>query len=191
MKVSIEFESAERFFKELPVFAAAVGVAREVTSFADLSEPDPVARIGKAMDWAAALGAVGKVTLPADPKAAPPDPKTAPADPGSAPEPPTEAAESTAEAPESSPAGKSTPETEKPRPDDDSGLDGGTPAPAPAAAADVRAAMNKLIKSGQREAVSALLKEYGAKNFSGLKETDYAAVIEKARALMKGGEVDG
>jgi len=47
--------------------------------------------------------------------------------------------------------------------------------------ADVRKALNGLIKAGKRDAVKAILKSFSADNFSKLKPADYAAVLEKAK----------
>ena len=47
--------------------------------------------------------------------------------------------------------------------------------------ADVRKALNGLIKAGKRDAVKAILKSFGADNFSKLKPADYAAVLEKTK----------
>ena len=47
--------------------------------------------------------------------------------------------------------------------------------------ADVRKALNGLIKAGKRDAVKAILKSFGADNFSKLKPADYAAVLETAK----------
>lgn len=50
--------------------------------------------------------------------------------------------------------------------------------------ADVRAALNDLLKQDRRDAVKKLLKSFGASNFSGLAKENYAAAIEAARGYL-------
>ncbi|MBO5917381.1 MAG: hypothetical protein J6Q14_01270 [Oscillospiraceae bacterium] len=62
-----------------------------------------------------------------------------------------------------------------------------TPAEAEPKDVDVRAALNRLIKAGKRDAVKAILNEYGADNFTKLKPADYKSVLEKAREALGDG----
>lgn len=50
--------------------------------------------------------------------------------------------------------------------------------------ADVRAALNDLLKKDRRDAVKKILKSFGASNFSGLAKENYAAAIEAARGYL-------
>ena len=50
--------------------------------------------------------------------------------------------------------------------------------------ADVRKALNALIKAGKRDEVKAILKSFGAENFSKLTANQYPAVLKKAKEAL-------
>lgn len=86
------------------------------------------------------------------------------------------AAQKPTEAPETAEEPKATENTPKPE-------EAAQTATAPSDA-DVRAALNDLLKKDRRDAVKKLLKSFGASNFSGLAKENYAAAIEAARGYL-------
>lgn len=75
-------------------------------------------------------------------------------------------------------AAESTPEPKKP-------AQGATGSEEKVSGADVRAAFNNLLKNDRRDAVKKILKRFGAANFSGLAEKDYAAAIEASKKYLQ------
>lgn len=203
MKITLEFDNIESFFSQLPRFAALMNFSGQFANITqkpkkstepDLEEPDlpviehpapGVTRVhgtksetaeeaGKKIE--AAYDAAEAAEVAAGPAKSEPAQEQA------------EDSEEPEAAPEAPPkpqrGGKGKKPTEKPTPAEE-------PAQAPPEAAqevkdaDVRKAMNKLIKAGKRDVVKSILKEYGAENFTGLKPKDYAAVLSKAKEALK------
>lgn len=190
MKINLEFENADKFFSELPKFAALIGIANEFASFTYVKKGDtspvlnPVdVKVYRDADNVVHIsGASKEATDEAHDKIAKALDNGVAFVKGqqSSDEKP---AESTDKASEKAEAVNSPAEEEKTETD---------PTETPQEASgevkdtDVRAALNKLIKGGKRDKVSEILKEFGAKNFSGLKAKDYAAVVEKAKEAANG-----
>lgn len=193
MKITLEFTNIENFFSELPRFAALMNFSGQFASFDHVKKSELVSSLEEPVLPEAFRGETGGTRVTGTPeqlqKTEAPDKvakettdmlekrKAAAAEKKAA----KKAAAATQEAqdaPEEDKAASSTPEAEK-------------PAQKPAAAAsgavkdtDVRKILNKLIKSGHRDEVKAILAEFGAANFSALDEKDFAAVIEKAKEVL-------
>lgn len=193
MKITLEFTNIENFFSELPRFAALMNFSGQFASFDHVKKSELVSSLEEPVLPEAFRGETGgtRVAGTAEQlqKTEAPDKvakettdmleqrKAAAAEKKAA----KKAAAATQEAqdaPEEDKAAGSTPKAEK-------------PAQKPAAAAsgavkdtDVRKMLNKLIKSGHRDEVKAILAEFGAANFSALDEKDFAAVIEKAKEVL-------
>ena len=193
MKITLEFTNIENFFSELPRFAALMNFSGQFASFDHVKKSELVSSLEEPVLPEAFRGETGGTRVAGTPeqlqKTEAPDKvakettdmlekrKAAAAEKKAA----KKAAAATQEAqnaPEEDKVADSTPKAEK-------------PAQKPAAAAsgavkdtDVRKILNKLIKSGHRDEVKAILAEFGAANFSALDEKDFAAVIEKAKEVL-------
>lgn len=174
MKISIEFENAEKFFTELPKFAALIGFYGEFANFthvkrsdliANLEDPD-LPKILEGEDGSRILrGAeeqIGKVR-----KAAKPTPKR------EEPEPPEAApGEATAAADKGRGGEAENPKAEKE-----------TASEPPKTAPDiteVRQVLHTVIKAGHKDEVKALLSKLGAQNVTGLDPARYEEFIAEA-----------
>lgn len=103
-------------------------------------------------------------------------------------EPSDEAGKAPAQAPEEALAqttakGQRGGKGKKPAPAEDAGK-ATRDAPDDVKDTDVRKALNRLIKAGKRDEVKAILKAFGAENFSKLKPDQYPAVLKKAKEAM-------
>lgn len=145
MKITLEFDNAEKFFTELAQFAEVMGLARQHVEFN---------HVPKATTEPAMSVATEKEPAKTSQKAqeAPQDKKT----------------ENLPKEPEKAK------EEAKPKADEGD------------LATKLRAELNKLMKSGKKDEVKALLKEFGASKFGEVKPDDYAAMLEKAAGLQKG-----
>lgn len=194
MKVILEFENIGDFFTQLPRFASlmnfsgqfanitqrpkaeteqvlgetelpAVDVAEGVTRVGG-TKAETATEAGKKIEAAydAAEAAEAAAPLPSE------DPPEAPrkaAKPGKAgkPKKPAEAADGPTEAAPEAPEAPAARVTD----------------------ADVRKALNALIKAGKRDDVKAILKGFGAGNFSQLDAGQYPEVLKKAEEALKNG----
>ena len=182
MKITLEFTDIEKFFVELPRFAALISMAGKFASFDKvkasgleslLQEPD-LPEVRRAKDGTKiATGSPEQVDelkaaqkAAADALKAMTEESTTPkaADPSEAPE----ELEKTAQ--------------KKKKPAEASGGD--------VKDTDVRAMLNQLIKAGHRDDVKTLLTSFGAENFSKLAPEHYATVMTWGRELL-GGEDNG
>ena len=193
MKITLEFTNIENFFSELPRFAALMNFSDQFASFDHVKKSELVSSLEEPVLPEAFRGETGGTRVAGTPeqlqKTEAPDKvakettdmleqrKAAAAEKKAAKKAAAAAQEAKNE-PEEAKAKNSAPEEEK-------------PAQKPAAAAsgavkdtDVRKILNKLIKSGHRDEVKAILAEFGAANFSALDEKDFAAVIEKAKEVL-------
>lgn len=203
MKISLEFDDMEKFFNELPRFAALIGFSGQFATFTHAKKPDTVPSLEEP-ELPAVTQDTGGITITATESRTPEEnarkinaaakvlnatkdslhiPRT---DAGSRPgaDAAGKAADAAGKGTESTGAGDDAPAEEKPAKTADSG------AKKAARDTDVRKALNAIIQTGRREKVAELLGEFGAKNFTGLKEKDYAAVVERAGEVLaeiKGG----
>ena len=196
MKITLEFTDIEKFFTELPRFAALMNFSGQFASFDHVKKSDLISNLeepavpyvftnedGKAMisgteeqlTKTKEAGEIADKTVEQLDKRKK-EAAAKKAAKAKAAETPWESTEEAQEKPEETKAANSTPEEEK-------------PAQKPAAAAsvkdtDVRKALNKLIQSGHREDVKTILSEFGAENFSKLDEKHFAAVLQKAKEVL-------
>ena len=146
MKVTLEFTDVEKFFTELPRFAALISYSAQYATFNHVDKSNYITSLGDA-----------DIPLPE------------PAEKKQKEKPEETKEEKPEDAKEEKPE-----ETQKKK-----------PATAKAVkAADVRKALNTLIKNGHREDVKKILAEFGADNFSALEEDNYQAVLEKAKEVL-------
>ena len=182
MKITLEFTDVEKFFVELPRFAALMSMAGKFTSFDKvkaqglevlLQEPN-LPQVGITADGEkVAVGdpeQVGKLKDAQD-KA-------------------LEAVKAMTQEPAMNPpeTDENEPEEEKPKKDttkEKKAAEGQTGAPVKDT--DVRKMLNRLIKAGHRDKVKEILSEFGAPNFSKLDSKHYEAVMEKGREILEGG----
>jgi len=182
MKINLEFENAEKFFSELPKFAALIGIANEFASFTYVKKGDstPVLNPVNVKVYRDADNIV-HITSPDEATNDEAHDKIKNAlENGTAFIEGQKSSKKTAETVEK-PSEETEPDKNTAKEEKPAEKAATAPTEASAKDTDVRAALNVLIKSGKRDAVQTILKEFGAKNFSGLKEKDYAAVIEKAK----------
>lgn len=198
MKITLEFENISDFFSQLPRFAALMNFSGQFANItqkqktdteAHLEAPDlpviehpetGVTRVhGTKTETAEQAGRKIEAAYDAAEatEAAAPWEAKEPADEAEAPETPEEATKKATRAGKGKPKQAQTPAD--------------SPAEAPQNApegkvkdADVRKVLNELIKAGKRDAVKAILGEFGAANFSKLKPGDYAAVVKKAKEAL-------
>ena len=147
MKITLEFENAEKFFKELPQFAKLIEIASHnvMLTHVPKSTTDPV------------IEALEKKAEEA-----------------------AKAAQEPQEAPKEKKAEDLPKEPEKPKEEAKPKADTGD------LATRLRAELNKLMKSGKKDEVKALLKEFGASKFGEVKAENYEAMLKKAAALQEG-----
>lgn len=173
MKVTLEFENAEKFFLELPKFAKLIGYASQFATFDHVDRAkseailqDPAVKVNAAQ--VPMEKPVTKVEAETEDAIEAPE------------EPPEEP-----KVMKKSPAKSEKPqETAKAKPQE-AAKDSETPT---AKDTDVRKVFNRLIKSGKRDKVSEILKAHDAENFSGLDPKYYAAAIKAAKEAL--GEED-
>lgn len=180
MKITLEFNDVEKFFVELPRFAALMSMAGEFASFdkikaqgleALLQEAD-LPEISKSADGAKlATGSPESVEKLKEAQSAAIDAVNAMTKDGRAEQP-----EQAEEPPFEEDPKKSTPKNKKP-------AEGQTEA---VRDTDVRKMLNKLIKSGHRDDVKSLLAEFGAANFSKLNEKYFAEVMKRGQKILEG-----
>lgn len=196
MKIVLEFENISDFFSQLPRFAALMNFSGQFANITKkpkdgtepiLEEPDlpaieypdeGVTRVhgtktetaeqaGKKIEAAYDAAAANEVA--AGPAKV--DDAEAPDAPQEAPQKPTK-------------GGKGKKPTKAAAPEDDSAE---APSEAPGGEVkdtDVRAVLNRLIKAGKRNEVKAILKSFGAENFSKLTANQYPAVLAKAKEAL-------
>lgn len=190
MRISLEFDNMEKFFNELPRFAALVGFSGQFATFTHVKKPETVPSLDQP-DLPTVTQDANGITITATASHTPEEnaaakvsnatkdalhiPRT---DIGDKPFTDLMAAKTTDNGSEGTEAGKDTPAEEKPAKSTDKG------AKRAVKDTDVRKALSAIIKAGKREKVAELLGEFGAENFTGLKEKDYAAVVEKADAIL-------
>lgn len=177
MKISIEFENAEKFFTELPKFASLIGFSGGFANFthvkksdliANLEDPD-LPKILEGEDGARILRGteeqIGKVRKASNAASKREEPEPPEATPGEA----TEAADKgqggEAENPK---AGKET-ASEPPK---------GTPD-----IADVRKVLHTAIKAGHKDEMKALLGKLGAQSVSILDPSKFTEFITEANKI--------
>ena len=147
MKITLEFDNAEKFFTELAQFSELMGLARQHVTFNHV----PKATTDPAMPVA------GK---PADDI--------------------VKTAQKAQEAPREKKTEDLPKEQEKPKEEPKPKADEGD------LATKLRAELNKLMKSGKKDEVKALLKEFGASKFGEVKPENYKAMLDKAAELQEG-----
>lgn len=169
MKVTLEFENAEKFFLELPKFAKLIGYASQFATFdhVDRAKSEAILQDPAAKVTAAQVSMEKPVTkVEAETE-----------DAIEAPEEPKAMKKSLAKS-------EKPQETAKAKPQE-AAKDSETPT---AKDTDVREVFNRLIKSGKRDKVAEILKAHDAENFSGLDPKYYAAAIKAAKEAL--GEED-
>ena len=186
MKITLEFTDIEKFFIELPRFAALMSMAGKFASFDKIKASDletflhnpDLPHISQEEDGTkVATGTPEQVEkVKAAQKAATEALKTMTE------EAPAEEAMNPPEVPFEEEPKKSTPKKEKAA----EKLSGGSGESFKDT--DVRKMLNKLIKSGHRDEVKQILSSFGAENFSKLDEKYFAQVMEKGREILKGDE---
>lgn len=196
MKIVLEFENISDFFSQLPRFAALMNFSGQFANITKkpkdgtdpvLEEPDlpvieypgeGVTRVhGTKTETAEQAGK--KIEAAYDAAAA----NEVAAGPAKADD--AEAPEAAGEAPQKPAKGGKGKKPTKPADVEDA------PAEAPSEApggevkdADVRKALNRLIKAGKRDEVKAILKSFGADNFSKLTANQYPEVLKKAKEAL-------
>lgn len=202
MKIVLEFDNIESFFSQLPRFAALMNFSGQFANITqkpkkntdpNLEEPDlPVIeypengatrvhgtktqtaeQAGKKIE--AAYDAAAAAELAAGP-AKDDEPEEA--------EEPEKALEASPKPQRGTKGKKSTEKAPPPEEPSEGPQEPANDAPADVKDTDVRKALNKLIKSGKRDAVREILEGFGAENFSKLKPVDYAAVLKKAKEAL-------
>lgn len=199
MKITLEFENAEKFFKELPKFAALINFSGEFTSFNHVKKSDLIAvlqdpdlpkiierdgqkfvrptdeqceKLTEASEEAKALGTEAGINKKEEPKDALSDamnPSEAPAE---------KPAEST-EKPEEVKADESPDKEEKPAEEPAEKKD-------EVSEVDARARLNQLVKATRYNAsVKLIFKHFGAKVFGDLKPEHYAEAVKMADQIEK------
>ena len=199
MKIVLEFENISDFFTQLPRFATLMNFSGQFANITKkpksdseptLEEPDlpviehpeeGVTRVhGTKTETAEQAGKKIEAAYDAAEatEVAAPKPAKEPTDEAEAPEAAEDAPKKAAK------PGKAGKSKKAPAPEDD-------PAEAPQDApegevkdADVRKALNALIKAGKRDEVKAILKSFGAENFSKLTANQYPAVLKKAKEAL-------
>lgn len=194
MKITLEFTDIEKFFTELPRFAALMNFSGEFASFdhvkksellSCLKEPDlpevlrnddgssRVRGTQEQLDKVNEAGEIADKTVEmVEKKKKAAKAQKTPATPSQEAAQTSEEAQTVNTTPEAAKAAQAA--TESP--------DGGVKD------TDVRKVFNKLMKSGHRDDVKKIFKHFGASNFSGLDKKDFAAAIEMAnKVLEKGG----
>lgn len=193
MKITLEFTNIENFFSELPRFAALMNFSGQFASFDHVKKSELVSNLEEPVLPEAFRSETGGTRVAGTPeqlqKTEAPDKvakettdmleqrKAAAAEKKAAKKAAAAAQEAKNE-PEEAKAKNSAPEEEKPAQKPTASSSGAVKD------TDVRKMLNKLIKSGHRDEVKAILAEFGAANFSALDEKDFAAVIEKAKGVL-------
>lgn len=185
MKITLEFTDVEKFFVELPRFAALMSMAGKFTTYdkvkaqgleALLQEPNLPDVSVKADGTKIAAGDPEQIEKLKDAQE-----KALEAAKAMTQEPVMNPPETDEDAPEEEKPKKSTPKAKK-------AAEGKTEAPVKDT--DVRKMLNRMIKAGHRDDVKTILAEFGAQNFSKLEEKHYCAVIEKCRLILEEGKAD-
>ncbi len=193
MKVILEFENIGDFFTQLPRFASlmnfsgqfanitqrpkaeteptlgetelpVVDVAEGVTRVGG-TKAETAAEAGKKIEAAYDAAEAAEAAAPWSEDASEAPRKGAKPGKASKPKKPAEAADGPAEAAQDAPEAPAARVTD----------------------ADVRKALNALIKAGKRDDVKAILKGFGAGNFSQLDAGQYPEVLKKAEEALKNG----
>lgn len=192
MKITLEFDNIEKFFQELPRFAALMNLSGQFATFEHIKKSDMVSKLGeprlpdcrKEEDYTAFTGTQEQLDnmKPAqdivDATNKMLDQRKEKAKTEKVAKKTAEKAQEAQEPPKEEQADNSTPEAEKPAQKPTANASGAVKD------TDVRKMLNKLIKGGHREEVKTILSQFGAENFSGLDEKDYAAVVEKAKEVL-------
>lgn len=193
MKVILEFENIGDFFTQLPRFASLMNFSGQFANITQRPKAETETALGETelpvVDVAEGVTRVGGTKAETATEAG----KKIEAAYDAA-----EAAEAAApwseDAPEAPRKGAKTGKASKPKKPAET-ADGPTEAApdapeTPAARvtdADVRKALNALIKAGKRDDVKAILKGFGAGNFSQLDAGQYPEVLKKAEEALKNG----
>lgn len=201
MKITLEFENAEKFFKELPKFAALINFSGEFTNFNHVKKSDLIAvlqdpdlpeiierdgqkfvrptdeqceKLTKASEEAKAMGTEAGIA----------DKKEEVSEAMNPPEAPAEKPEEATEKPEEAKADESPDKEEKP-------ADEPAEKKNEVSEVDARARLNQLVKATRYNAsVKLIFKHFGAKVFGDLKPEDYEAAVKMADELEKLSEDD-
>lgn len=145
MKITLEFDNAEKFFTELAQFAEVMGLAQQHVAFNHV----PKATTEPAMSVATEKE-------------------------------PVKTSQKAQETPQEKKTENLPKEPEKAKEEAKQKADEGD------LATKLRAELNKLMKSGKKDEVKALLKEFGASKFGEVKPEDYKAMLDKAVELQEG-----
>ena len=201
MKITLEFENAEKFFKELPKFAALINFSGEFTSFNHVKKSDLIAvlqdpdlpkiierdgqkfvrptdeqceKLTKASEEAKAMGTEAGIA----------DKKEEVSEAMNPPEAPAEKPEEATEKPGEAKADESPDKEEKPAEEPAEKKD-------EVSEVDARARLNQLVKATRYNAsVRLIFKHFGAKVFGDLKPEHYEAAVKMADELEKLSEDD-
>ncbi|MEE8886227.1 MAG: hypothetical protein SOI56_06640 [Eubacteriales bacterium] len=196
MKITLEFENAEKFFKELPKFAALINFSGEFASFSHVKKSDLIAMLQDpdlpkiverdGQKYVRYTDEQGEKLMKASEEAKAIETKAGVAD----------KKEEVSEAmnPPEAPAEKPAEATEKP---EEAKADGSPdkeekPAEEPAekkdevSEVDARARLNQLVKATRYNAsVKLIFKHFGAKVFGDLKPEHYAEAVKMADQIEK------